>query len=621
MRKRASVLLCLMAGSLFVVPTALAQDKPAKDKKPKDEKPEQPTQDPSKNPKAIFEAAAVSGDLDAAKKQLEAVIKDNAAATDKTGQADLESAAMYRRLVIHVQQLQEPAKAKDRLDWMVKNPKTSASLAWTLRAGKESGSDDIVAAYGVLDKIVAAGGSTTSGVAATEAFPELTAAICAVYDRAPAGKVENRATPGELFRYYVAKDRQLVFAASNLPATLLMHVVDTKSSVGEMEWAFAQVRGDRQVGRHYRDVHYDTQHFKEGRPKKIEGKPYTLQNLRQWGGVCVEQAYYAEHMGKAIGVPTATVTGRASGVGHAWVGYMTSVGSNFYFEFKEGKYDEFKGVQGRIEDPQGGPAMTEGELSMKAELAEGGLAKARRALALLDAAEVKTDGRWNDLSNGAMSLIEQSVNAQPFQPDAWRRVAELGRSKRLDQGQIKTWTEAVAKFCGNKYPDFAMDIIEPLVATQTDAKTIDATWAWAQQALVESQRDRRYYRWDLWGEMMMKRAEAWEKAGNTQKTWDMYQEVIRKCADESPVMVQACDKSHEMLVKSGKTTADAAWWWKSWWDITKKPRSADETFRMATNWAQVGLRYAKALDADGKKSKGDSIRGGILPKDDSTKKK
>lgn len=617
MRDRASLIVLLAASATWpLTGTSFAQDKTDA---PKGGQPESsPLPTPEKNAprmaKSVFEAAAESGDLVEAKRDLDAIIKTVSTAKDASGIAELESAAMYRRLVKHVEQLSEPAKVKDRLGWMTRNPKTSASLAWTLRAGKERGSDDIVGAYAVLDKLIEAGGSTKAGVAATEAFPELAAALCAVYDRPPRSSVEGRATPGELFRYFVAKDKQLVFAASNLPATLLMHMVDTRSSVGEMEWAFKQVRGDRQVGRHYRDIEYDTEFFKQGKTKRLEGKPYTLQNIRQWGGVCVEQAYYAEHLGKAIGVPTASVTGRSSGVGHAWVGYMISSSRNLSFEYREGKYDEFKGVQGRIEDPQGGSAMTEGELSMKAELAEGGILRARRSLSLLDAAEVMTNGNWNDLSKETISLLEQSVNAAPFQPDAWRRVAELGRSKRMDVGEIKRWTESAAKFCGNQYPDFALDIIEPLIANLTDVTMVDATWAWAQNALVESQRDRRYYRWDLWGEMMLKRAEAWERAGKPQRTWELYKEIIRRCADESPVMVEACDRSAKVMSDNGSNFAAIEREWKTWWSMTKKPINGNANFLMATNWAQVGFRYADALDKVGKKSQAEDVRRQIRPK-------
>ena len=609
-------LIVLLAASATWTGSALGHSKG--DARTSDQPETSPIPEPEKisvrTAKSVFEAAVESGDLAAAKRDLEAIIKATSTAKDAPGIAELESAAMYRRLVLHVEQLSEPSKAKDRLGWMVRNPRTSASLAWTLRAGKDRASDDIVGAYAVLDKLIDAGGSTKAGVAATEAFPELAAALCAVYDRPPRSSVESRATPGELFRYYVAKDRQLVFAASNLPATLLVHLVDTRSSVGELEWAFKQVRGDRQVGRHYRDIEYDTEFYKQGKTKRLEGKPYTLQNIRQWGGVCVEQAYYAEHLGKAIGVPTASITGRSSGVGHAWVGYMISSSRNLSFEFREGKYDEFKGVQGRIEDPQGGPAMTEGEISMKAELAEGGILKARRSLSLLDAAEVMTNGNWNDLSKDTISLLEQSVNAAPFQPDAWRRVSELGRSKRLDIVQIKRWTESVAKFCGNQYPDFAMDIMEPLIANLTDVTMIDATWAWAQNALVESQRDRRYYRWDLWGDIMMKRAEAWEKAGKPQRTWELYKEIIRRCADESPVMVEACDRSAKMMADNGSNAAAIEREWKSWWSMTKKPVNGNANFLMATNWAQVGLRYADSVEKLGKKPQADDIRRQIRPK-------
>ncbi|MFI4882243.1 MAG: hypothetical protein ACIAQU_06625, partial [Phycisphaerales bacterium JB064] len=181
-------------------------------------------------------------------------------------------------------------------------------------------------------------------------YPALTAALCVVHDgKQPfARRVnENRATsagPEALFDYYTSNERRMLFGVRDVPPELLVFVVDAAGSIDELRWALERHAGDRAVGQRFFDISYDHEHARSGRPKQVTERGFTIQNIDKYGGVCADQCHYAVTVGKAIGVPTAYVTGRGGEVGHAWVGYLEAKGRNASWNFNVGRYQEYQGV-------------------------------------------------------------------------------------------------------------------------------------------------------------------------------------------------------------------------------------------------------------------------------------
>ena len=52
---------------------------------------------------------------------------------------------------------------------------------------------------------------------------------------------------------------------------------------------------------------------------------YLLADILKKGGICIDQAYYAETIGKGRGIPTIGFTGYGMDGAHAWFGYLSNL--------------------------------------------------------------------------------------------------------------------------------------------------------------------------------------------------------------------------------------------------------------------------------------------------------
>ena len=181
-----------------------------------------------------------------------------------------------------------------------------------------------------------------------EAFPDhadLAIAVAVTWDDAKGRGIEDyrhhqRRTrsvlpPGEIgpienFKYVLDADRAMQGRGKFLPWEFLVHVVNHRTPLAERGWAVGHY-GDRRamIGECYRDVPYDTGMLDtQGEKTRLEGKDYTLENLRKHGGVCSMQADFASRVAKSLGVPAAAVTGEARGGDHhAWVMWVELLGA------------------------------------------------------------------------------------------------------------------------------------------------------------------------------------------------------------------------------------------------------------------------------------------------------
>lgn len=147
------------------------------------------------------------------------------------------------------------------------------------------------------------------------------------------------------------KKGQLAVDISKLDVGECMFLVDHRISRDEMLWARANrppVDADRIAEFSYRAVKYAHTRVESGRLTWL-GVPYTLSNILALGGICVDQAYFAETMCKALGIPSMVFTGTGDAGGHAWVGFLTRGGKwNAEVGRSAGKY-----LTGKTYSPQG----------------------------------------------------------------------------------------------------------------------------------------------------------------------------------------------------------------------------------------------------------------------------
>lgn len=129
----------------------------------------------------------------------------------------------------------------------------------------------------------------------------------------------------------------------------LKFVVDAPVEPSELDW----VRNSPSVSRLDPARAFSSITYDKGRVAKDvydwPWGPYTLSRIREHGGICVDQAYYASLSGKALGIPTIFFAGQGKDGGHAWIGFLKHPGD---WNLDVGRYEDQNLATGMALDPQ-----------------------------------------------------------------------------------------------------------------------------------------------------------------------------------------------------------------------------------------------------------------------------
>lgn len=571
--------------------TALAQ--PAKHRK---NEPPARQGSAASQPKVGASIDALSGDVDfaAVATRLREDWRAAVEACDPARPGDLRDAALGARLATQLAKV-EPATRTRLVASLAKRKAGAMQLAFLLDLQR----DDAPAAWALFDRLGAERGAKADRL---DAF---VAALCVVRDTPLTRTInENTATPSDplaVFDYFERNEARMVFSLSDTPPELLTYVADTTASPDEMTWAFGRYAGCGDVGSKFFDIAYDLDHFSRGAPKRVTQEGFSLSNIFQFGGVCADQAYFASTVGKAVGVPAAYVVGASSEGRHAWVGFLGGAQRSARWDFDSGRYDEFRNNLGVVENPQTDERIADSELGLLAELLTVKDDARHKAVALADAARVVIDALPPVTSKGAganadpqvdraLALLEASLRTNAACVPSWGLLRRLASEDRLTLAHKRTWAEAVRRFSGGKYPDFALDILTPMVQTIDDPKEQARIW----NALFMDFGERA----DLGARIRLAEARMWEKSGDTPKALAAHREVIDRYAIIGPSAVTALAESGRLLFAQGKQDQALALMESTW---KRLPRPDGATiFAMSSNWARTGMVFAAALADAGK---------------------
>lgn len=211
------------------------------------------------------------------------------------------------------------------------------------------------------------------------AYPALAVAYALVFDQPfpddwPHHQVkrmdweEKSGTAVERFAYYVDLDKKkkLDFSPADLSFTELKFMVDSLVSREELNWARDDVRTSLATfDRVFSSIRYDTARLMNRKYDWPDSIPYTLAEIQQHGGICVDQAFYGVTVGKARGIPTLYFSGQGSAGGHAWYGYLKR---NRSWDLDVGRYDNQNFPVGEASDPQTWEAVNDGQLKYFTEV-------------------------------------------------------------------------------------------------------------------------------------------------------------------------------------------------------------------------------------------------------------
>lgn len=559
---------------------------------------------------SAFDALSTTNDFDRAEVSVTGVFDLVIAHADKRKPELFVEAAYAVRLVSQLKAL-SPNDRKDVLTFLRGHEQLGRAIAMLIRDG-----EDPAKVYAVLQKLRGAHGDEVAR------YPSLTAAICVVRDRPLTYRVnENTAqadTPEAIFDYFTRNEKRLSYPISTVPPELLMYVVDTTAKVSEMEWALSQYKRDKKVGNRFFEIHYDTSHLKQGTPKKITEEGFDLPNIKRYGGVCADQAYFAVSVAKAQGIPSAYTRARAGGGGHAWVGYLDSRGRRAWWDFNAGRYEEYQGLRGDVINPQTGTKVSDAAVSMLSQLIGVSVDNRLAAVAMTDAAErlakirrgpegdetpisypptddeLPSRGRLKELRlatvESELDLLEAGLRRSAGHQRSWVIVARMGQKEELSFEQKKYWADALMRMCGNNYPDFTLAILKPMVTSIEDEKEQNRMWN-ALFKLCEK-------RADLAAEVRIAQGDMWQRGDNKSYAWQCYEDTAIRYVNDGPFAIVAMERCEGMLRKDNKLQNIVPLYEDAWRKV-KRPNSA-LMFSRGSNWYMIGVRYAKALNEAGR---------------------
>jgi len=138
-------------------------------------------------------------------------------------------------------------------------------------------------------------------------------------------KRDRSDTPGlvDSFRYYVDHRKQMLYPLEKVPWPLLVHVVDNDIPVTERLWAidrFSKIDSKILFGV-VGDVPVAPLAQRET-SLPITKLPYTLANIREFGGTSEDKAYYVSRVLKSLGVPAMHIRGTGHLGPRGWTAWL-----------------------------------------------------------------------------------------------------------------------------------------------------------------------------------------------------------------------------------------------------------------------------------------------------------
>jgi transglutaminase-like putative cysteine protease len=563
--------------------------------------------------KTMLDALQSDADFSAAEKALADLFDQAALYTPDDRPDALREADLALRLVRQLQHTPQDHRI-DLLKFLRGSPNFAGAFVFLIRPGENPAGP-----YALLERLREARAEQV------DKYATLAAAICVVHQR-PFERRVNENTgkaidPIDLFDYYVKYESRMFFGVRNVPAELLVYVVDATGSIDEMTWALSKYAGDKEVGKRFFDIKYDIEYFKTGSGKKLDAHGFSLPNILEFGGVCADQAYFAMQVGKAIGVPTAYTSGASGDVSHAWPGFLQTDGRNGWWNFDSGRYEAYRGVRGNVMDPQTRKAIPDSYVSLLGELIGTKPLDRQNAVALTDAAarlselekaaadipapsaddvqstSIRKTARATDVAS-ELALLDLALHQSAGYAPAWFGVRDLAVANKLSLADKRRWADLLLRLGAKRYPDFTLAILSPMIATIPDAKEQDRLWATVFN-LFQS-------RFDLAASIRMQEAAMWEAQNDPDKAGLCYMDVINRYANAGPFVIDALKGAEKLLVNSKRQDKVVTLYEQTWSHI-KPPKEMAGQFMTQSNWYRVGKLYAKKLEESGDAGKAKTV--------------
>jgi tetratricopeptide (TPR) repeat protein len=303
-----------------------------------------------------------------------------------------------------------------------------------------------------------------------------------------------------------------------LSVSALAFVVDTPVPITELAWVSENVKGSRtNWARKFSDIEYDQDRYERGAYNWERGS-YTLANIEEYGGICVDQAYYAAMTARALGIPAIYFRGIGKRGGHAWFGYMKSQ-TNWEMDVGRYIYDDY--ITGTSIHPQTNRPMTDHDVEyncdriLYADQFARATAYGRLGRALLEMGDLESA---DYLAGRAARLAQLYDPAWQIQETVLRRRKQLDACLRLLEAKERVFS---------RYPDYLIDIAKKKAEILIQlGRGVEA-----QRVLATALTRLGRHREDLAGELRMHIITQLVAAGQTQEARSEFEKLLEQYQD------------------------------------------------------------------------------------------
>lgn len=437
----------------------------------------------------------------------------------------------------------------------------------------------------------------------------------------PAGLVES-------FRYYTAAGATFRCDLKTMPYEVARYLADTRTNLEERRWAARTYRFRRPASAYFQ-VRYDVAHFETGRAKRIDSLPYSLPNLARHGGVCLDRAYYAAEVCKAMGIPATIVHGRGGeGVEHAWIAHWRETGSASRGRWvsRTGRFEEQSYFVGEVRDPVDGRMIYDSELMLLGSAAALPLRRREEADAATTLADLVDRRRGAEVNLAPLrrlarsygvrlerapravprkvgwiaarrkidlSLLEDLLAAaiarNVAHGPAWRLLVRLRKADRIPVADVNGFFATLIHKTADRYPDYSCLLVMQIAATIPDPA--QRRKAYSRAMTVYGRRP------DLRGRLRIALGDDFQTEGRTDEALAAYRGAAGQNVHLAEVVVQAAGRAERLLVQAGRRD-EAIGMYRELFAKTRREKLAP-IFRAQTSHYQLGNRLAALLKASG----------------------
>lgn len=231
----------------------------------------------------------------------------------------------------------------------------------------------------------------------------------------------------------------------------LLFVVATPVPLSELQWALDNERGElSEWGNKFHDIVYDTSRLNSG-GYVWPYESYTLAAIREKGGICVDQTYYAVVTARAFGIPAFYIHAVGKSSAHAWFSYMTEPGR---WALDVGRYESEEYTTGWAMNPQTNEQISDHELTLISERAE-------------DPQRMRESDVWMAV---ALSITNDPVNsraaaelarrADPLNRAAWEFEIDALIAEKDDRGLLRLFEDLEDAFAS--HPDVIVEAAQKI---------------------------------------------------------------------------------------------------------------------------------------------------------------